>query len=644
MDRTSRIELIREYEERKKEITPNTTFKEMVTIMTPPSWKHVFIEAKKEISYISTILKNVKNTYTPTMENILIPFWYTPFDQIKMIIVNDAPKQGYDTDVGLSSAKSYSLEHDAIYKTLESSNISFIRPKNGDLRGWCMQGVLFINLCMTRADVIQDVELHKCMWEGLMMKIMKEIINTHLHVRIISFNKTQNKLKNMVGEKCLLYEVCSVYRKHEIDEYIFSDSTCFVEINKHLHKCNKLEIEWNKTNLMWIYDELTPDIYFQLDDPYAEERKKQEKIESDKKKLFISDKVSHDLMMLLRKGKIDTIAKSKQISVPKLKIWAQKYHFDVKGNNKKDFVTELSRQVQLYVKTHKIIKDISLFYETLKTNVISNVKGENPYDHLKEHGWGIFPLTMDHDMIQQIHDTTSFITKNDTLPLLPDGQLGGKFVHSTCMWNIRAYCFPIFKELWKTESLTSSFQSGLVIPYEENKLHLSFQYEHPIDCNQFCNVFGVVCLYDITKEDEGLVLLENSHLFFDTYIKKQQLHFPNEKIPVVWSDELIKNAIPIKIICPKNSLILFDTRMMYTFIGSRHKKDKPYIFPLVSMGPSYPLTDKERKNKKLKSKQQYMTNHWHYEPCIHYTNPKNDNTWNFIPYDHDLMSHYSYMI
>ncbi|PWH87077.1 uracil-DNA glycosylase [Brumimicrobium oceani] len=121
-----------------------------------PSWERVLSE---EISkdYFKALETEISKEYEqctcyPKREEIFAGFNFTPFDEVKVVIIGQDPYHGNGQANGLC----FSVNRDVtpppslinIFKEL-NQDLGIAFPNNGDLSHWAKQGVLLLNATLT---------------------------------------------------------------------------------------------------------------------------------------------------------------------------------------------------------------------------------------------------------------------------------------------------------------------------------------------------------------------------------------------------------------------------------------------------------------------------------------------------------------
>jgi uracil-DNA glycosylase len=133
-----------------------TLYMSVETLLTESSWKCVLREEfeKPYFKELSTFVENEYKTHTvyPFQKDIFRAFEFTPFDNIKVVILGQDPYHGPKQANGLAFAVPKdtilppSLKN--IFKEIQS-DVHITPEQNGDLTRWATQGVLLLNSTLT---------------------------------------------------------------------------------------------------------------------------------------------------------------------------------------------------------------------------------------------------------------------------------------------------------------------------------------------------------------------------------------------------------------------------------------------------------------------------------------------------------------
>jgi len=115
----------------------------------------------------------------PPGNQIFAAFDYTPFDNVKVVILGQDPYHGYNQANGLCFSVNQGIKHPPslvnIFKEIET-DLKIPYPKSGDLTAWAKQGVLLLNATLTvRAN--QAGSHQKKGWEQFTDAVIQNLSN-----------------------------------------------------------------------------------------------------------------------------------------------------------------------------------------------------------------------------------------------------------------------------------------------------------------------------------------------------------------------------------------------------------------------------------------------------------------------------------
>lgn len=200
--------------------------------------------------YFYKLLKFVQNEYKtktifPTKKEVFKAFRYTPYKNVKVVILGQDPYHGEGEAEGLSFSvkpgikKPPSLNN--IFKELQD-DLGCTIPTNGSLVDWAKQGVLLLNTVLT---VIKDkAASHKDIgWETFTDEVIKKINEKDEPVVFILWgNFARSKKKLITNPKHLIIE--SAHPSPFSAYNGFFGSKPFSKTNNFLIKNNLKPINW----------------------------------------------------------------------------------------------------------------------------------------------------------------------------------------------------------------------------------------------------------------------------------------------------------------------------------------------------------------------------------------------------------------
>lgn len=203
-------------------------------------------EIEKE--YFSTLMNKVDNDYKtktiyPSRENLFKAFKYTPYSEIKVVIIGQDPYHKKDYANGLVFSVNPELNISPslrnIFKELKTDlNIERI---NSDLSDWAKQGIFLINAILT-VEEGKPLSHKKYDWEKFTDKVIEKINQKQEPVVFILLgNYAKSKKKIITNDKHFIIESAhpSFFSVKK-----FWGNKMFSKTNEFLNKNNIKEIEW----------------------------------------------------------------------------------------------------------------------------------------------------------------------------------------------------------------------------------------------------------------------------------------------------------------------------------------------------------------------------------------------------------------
>lgn len=177
------------------------------------SWKNI-LKQQFESPYFTQLklfLLEEKRTYRifPHGDNIFSAFNYTPFDEVKVVILGQDPYHGTGQAHGLCFSVPEGIKPPPslvnIYKEIES-DLGLKMPTTGNLTSWATQGVLLINATLTVRAHEAGSHQNKG-WESFTDAVIKTVSELRPHVVFILWgNYARAKAKLIDSSKHLILE------------------------------------------------------------------------------------------------------------------------------------------------------------------------------------------------------------------------------------------------------------------------------------------------------------------------------------------------------------------------------------------------------------------------------------------------------
>ncbi len=211
----------------------------------------IVLESEFKKDYFYNLLKFVKGEYArktiyPAKKEVFRAFRYTPYKNVKVVILGQDPYHGEGQAEGLSFSvpkgirKPPSLVN--IFKELES-DLGIPVSDSGSLVPWAKQGVLLLNTVLT---VIKDqAASHKDIgWETFTDEVIKKINEKEEPVVFILWGSyARSKKKYITNSKHLIIESA---HPSPLSAYNgFFGSKPFSKTNDFLIKNNLKPIDWH---------------------------------------------------------------------------------------------------------------------------------------------------------------------------------------------------------------------------------------------------------------------------------------------------------------------------------------------------------------------------------------------------------------
>lgn len=157
----------------------------MATDTQLQTWKEALADEKRKpyfqeiLDYLKVQYKQGKVVYPPKSD-IFNALKFTPFDQVKVVIIGQDPYHGPNQAHGLCFSVKNGIKPPPslvnIYKELHSDT-GFIIPDHGNLEPWTKQGVLLLNATLT-VQAHQPQSHAKIGWQKFTDHII-EVLNQH---------------------------------------------------------------------------------------------------------------------------------------------------------------------------------------------------------------------------------------------------------------------------------------------------------------------------------------------------------------------------------------------------------------------------------------------------------------------------------
>lgn len=171
-----------------------------------PSWLRVLSDEleKPYFKELKSFLLNEQQKgfiVFPKNEDIFNAFNYTPFDQVKVVIIGQDPYHGQGQAHGLSFSVQKGIKPPPslknIYKELANDIQDFQIPNHGDLTSWAKQGVLLLNATLT-VNAHEPGSHQKRGWEKFTDHVISEISGKKTGVIFLLWGKFAQQKEDLI--------------------------------------------------------------------------------------------------------------------------------------------------------------------------------------------------------------------------------------------------------------------------------------------------------------------------------------------------------------------------------------------------------------------------------------------------------------
>ncbi|MBY0543630.1 MAG: uracil-DNA glycosylase [Sphingobacteriaceae bacterium] len=171
-----------------------------------PSWLRVLSDEleKPYFKELKSFLLNEQQKgfiVFPKNEDIFNAFNYTPFDQVKVVIIGQDPYHGQGQAHGLSFSVQKGITPPPslknIYKELANDIQDFQIPNHGDLTSWAKQGVLLLNATLT-VNAHEPGSHQKRGWEKFTDHVISEISGKKTGVIFLLWGKFAQQKEELI--------------------------------------------------------------------------------------------------------------------------------------------------------------------------------------------------------------------------------------------------------------------------------------------------------------------------------------------------------------------------------------------------------------------------------------------------------------
>lgn len=210
----------------------------------PVGWEDVFEESDHGTHNACSIVEKDKIEITPPPELVFNAWRMVPFDRVRVVIVgqNPYPTRGEAEGLAFSCSRGgvpKSLVN--IYKELTNSIPGFVAPKNGNLKPWCTQGVMLLNM-----SLVTEVGNTKYKM-GIWMTLIKHTINKLKANPKVIWLLWGNEAQSLGQEIGLACRQLKAIHPSPMNGSRFVGCGHFAEVNKILIQRGEEPIDWRLT-------------------------------------------------------------------------------------------------------------------------------------------------------------------------------------------------------------------------------------------------------------------------------------------------------------------------------------------------------------------------------------------------------------
>ncbi|MFA7687017.1 MAG: uracil-DNA glycosylase [Moheibacter sp.] len=214
-----------------------------------PSWKEVLKE-EFEKPYFVDLVDFVKSEYKtltvyPPGNRIFSAFDYTPFDEVKVVIIGQDPYHGPNQANGLCFSVADGVRQPPslqnIFKEL-NNDLGVPVPVSGNLERWAKQGVMLLNATLTVRASQAGSHQNKG-WEMFTDTVIRKLSQKKENLVFILWGAYAQK-KGSIIDTTKHYVIKSTHPSPFSVHNGFFGSKPFSKTNEYLRRANQQEIIW----------------------------------------------------------------------------------------------------------------------------------------------------------------------------------------------------------------------------------------------------------------------------------------------------------------------------------------------------------------------------------------------------------------
>ncbi|EHL17945.1 uracil-DNA glycosylase 2 [Peptoanaerobacter stomatis] len=214
------------------------------------SWDDI-LKDEFEKQYYKDIREFLKKEYTtktvfPSMYDIFNALKYTPYEDVKVVILGQDPYHGIGQAHGLSFSVKKGITPPPslknIYKEIENDLNIEMDKTNGELTSWANQGVLMLNASLTVLKG-QPNSHSKIGWEKLTDSIIEKLNYKDTPVVYLLWGRNAQMKENLITNKNHLILKCAHPSPYSANNGFFGCKH-FSKTNEFLKNNGLVEINW----------------------------------------------------------------------------------------------------------------------------------------------------------------------------------------------------------------------------------------------------------------------------------------------------------------------------------------------------------------------------------------------------------------
>ncbi len=188
------------------------------------------------------------STIYPPEDKVFNAFRYTPYDQVKVVIIGQDPYHAPGQAHGLS----FSVERGVrippslrnIYKEL-GADVGFKAPNHGNLIPWACQGVLMLNSTLTVREGEPKSHYGRG-WERFTNAVIDKLCDRGSPIIFLLWGRSaQKKYSRILSAQDHSLAVLTSAHPSPFSSHMFLGCRHFSQVNNFLQKWSEIPITWN---------------------------------------------------------------------------------------------------------------------------------------------------------------------------------------------------------------------------------------------------------------------------------------------------------------------------------------------------------------------------------------------------------------